>query len=564
MISKMSRLQTSVASSLLLLLLSPACGFVVPPQHNTRFTGSLTDHVVRFSKPSSEWTSDFDDFYISDDDDDDGSQRRGADNGFLLSEFLPSLNKQNEQDLSGCKVRQFSLGQDVVLTDYAGSMGFDEVIDWQYYYPSDDDDDDNGRDERNRQVVQPNPLDPNQPKRTRESSGSVVRIFRAELAGPLGSAARSQGLDVRVLIKEFSGELALDLARAELVSIGKLQSDLVTSFSEGASNGDWVQAASSRTAMGRQDNQNVCALMKRLSKSPYMGILGEVNLAELEGEMDPNEFYRAMGVKGPKSDSIWIVYEYAGLRSLQLYAQPAEARRASLPPQKGFFGNPVPPAELPPWNDRARYVRSILCQALQGLATLHESGVAHRSVGLSSLLMSSPSTDKMEASSVYTVTPSRLVLKLADFGFSGLIDLSTYNQDFLRRARSFNLSFREREEPTDQMRQYAMAEDLHSLGFVAVNLLLTSLAEVSGPADKIPTTDEDTLQRLMTDIFEKDMKQFREYVQDEEEIWENVLQMLDERDGWDVLDALCFARERVSEDKMVTARELLKHPFFAN
>jgi phage baseplate assembly protein gpV len=41
----------------------------------------------------------------------------------------------------------------------------------------------------------------------------------------LGGTLSAQGLDRRVLVKEFSGDLALALARAELVSLGRLQSD---------------------------------------------------------------------------------------------------------------------------------------------------------------------------------------------------------------------------------------------------------------------------------------------------------------------------------------------------
>jgi len=315
--------------------------------------------------------------------------------------------------------------------------------------------------------------------------------------------------------------------------------------------------------MGGQDDANLCTLLKKLKVEPFMGILGEVNLVELEEEMDPNDFYRAMGVKGPKSDALWIVYAYAGLRSLQLYAKPAEMRRSLMPPHRGFFGNPVPPPQLPPWKDRARYVRAIIKKSLEGVATLHESGVAHRSIGLSSLLMSSRNMDHMEASSPYTTSSSILTMKLADFGFSGLMDLSTYDSDFCRRARSFGFYVRERSDVTEQLVQYAMAEDLHALGFVAVGLLLSALAEVEGPQDTIPPTDEDTLQRLMTDIFNKDMDQFRDYVETDE-IWGKVVEMLDDTDGWIMLDALCFARERVKEEKFVTARELLKHPFFSN
>jgi hypothetical protein len=56
-------------------------------------------------------------------------------------------------DYTAIRTRQFTLGQDMMLTDYVGTMGFQEVTDWEYYYPDED-----NSDER-RQVVQPSPLD---------------------------------------------------------------------------------------------------------------------------------------------------------------------------------------------------------------------------------------------------------------------------------------------------------------------------------------------------------------------------------------------------------------------
>jgi hypothetical protein len=41
-------------------------------------------------------------------------------------------NRSPVEDLSGCRARQFSLGADLVLSDFAGSMGFDEATDWEY------------------------------------------------------------------------------------------------------------------------------------------------------------------------------------------------------------------------------------------------------------------------------------------------------------------------------------------------------------------------------------------------------------------------------------------------
>lgn len=506
------------------------------------------------------WTSDFDDFVIDDDNDESDP--------FRMSNILQKGTSNNE-DLSACQTRQFSLGQDFVLTDFAGSLGFDEVTDWEYYYESDED----GLD-RKKVVVPPPPLDPSKPKRTRQASGSVIRIFRGRFEGRLGATLRSQGLDPRILIKEFSGKLANKLARTELESIGKLQSQLVSEKDVSAKEGDWIRTALARSVVTRKDDANLGKLVQLLSKAPFCGILGQVNLAELEEEMEPNEFYRALGVTPPKPGSIWIVYEYTGLSTVASYSQPASVRAARIttsmnPPRRfqgPFFGN-APPV-LPPFKERSRYViQGIIKGALEAVAHLHESGIAHGSIGRSSVLLSSVAQDKTEASSPYSTNLSRLVIKLTDFGFSSRFDECTNDLLFRSRAKSFGLTFRQGESSWATT-GYAMAEDLHALGFVVLTLLLTSLAQVPTPEYKLP--DEDTLQRLLTDIFEKDMEQFRDYVE-AEEVWSNVVEVLDDNDnaGWEFLESLLFARERAvvaigaakSNGELLTARGLLSSPF---
>jgi len=500
---------------------------------------------------NNDWTSDFDDFSIDD-----------ADDSFEISKIF--ADRVTPADLSACQSRQFSLGQDLVLSDYVGNMGFDEVTDWEYYYPSEDDPTD-------RQVVQPNPFDSSKPKRTRTSSGSVVRLFRGEFIGQLGGALSAQALDRRILVKEFTGTLALQLAKSELESVGKLQSDLLASSNdEDAKKGDWLRAASSRSVMARQDNTNIAQLIKQLGQTPFLGILGEVNLAELDGNLEPNEFYRALGVPPPKQGAVWVVYEYAGLTTLGGYAQPAEVRRASLTPKKGFFGNAVKPPPVPAWSARANYlVKGIMKQAIIGVATLHESGIVHRSIGRNSIILSSKAMDKREAVSLYATLTSQLVVKLADFGFAGWYKDSTANEEFCSRARTFDLYFRKGDN-TIATTNFAIAEDMHALGFVFLGLLLSSLAQVPTAQYPLPATDEDTLQRLLGEIFGKDVKgEFRDYVE-AEEIWSGVVELLDENDGagWTVLETLVLAREKAAKNKytsqMFTIRGLLSNPFFNN
>jgi serine/threonine protein kinase len=390
-------------------------------------------------------------------------------------------------------------------------------------------------------------------------------VFRGEFTGRLGGTLRSRGLDNRILVKEFTGEMALQLARLELLSIGKLQSELL-SDNEDAMDGVWIQMASSRTVTARKDDANVGDLLQRLSKAPFLGIIGEVDLAELDGEWEPNEFYRALAVPPPKAGAIWIVYEYQGLNTCASYSVPAQIRRSKIPPKKTLFGVSEPP-KLPPFEKRANYVvKGIMKGAIEAVATLHDSGIAHRSIGRSSVILTSPNQDKAEPSSVYATEPRALSVKLADFGFSGLLEESTYDDEFLMRARAFGFSFRKGDNSLAAT-NFAMAEDLHALGFVFLGLLLSSLAELPRLDYPMPATDEDTLQRLLGEIFEKDIEQFREYVE-AEEVWNNLVEFLDENDGagWTVLETLFKAREKAAENKsslsVITARGLLSNPFF--
>jgi len=277
--------------------------------------------------------------------------------------------------------------------------------------------------------------------------------------------------------------------------------------------------------------------------------------------------HSALSVAPPTPNAVWIVYEYPGLTSVASYSQPAEVRRQQIPPKKGFFGNVVEPPPLPSFDQRANYVvKGILKNALEAMATLHDAGLAHRSIGRSSFILSSKAMDKREASSCYTTSTTQLRVKLADFGFSGPLESSTDDPEFVTRARAFGFSFRKGERSIAAT-NFAIAEDMHALGFVAVGLLLSSLAEVKSASEPVPATDEDTLQRLLSDIFEKDISQFREYVE-AEECWSKLVSLLDkdESAGWKVLETLFMARERAATFKeselILTARGLLSSPFF--
>mmetsp|Transcript_19926 Transcript_19926/g.43313 ORF Transcript_19926/g.43313 Transcript_19926/m.43313 type:complete len:551 (+) Transcript_19926:119-1771(+) len=533
----------------LLCLVLPCEPFVMPPEILRNPCDAIT---LTSLKENREWTSDFDGFI--------GDGRDDSDSDDTFSNFLSKSNRGSNRDLTAVQTRLFSLGEDLIINDFVGNMGFEEVTDWEYYYENEDDPTD-------RNAVNPNPFDTSKPKRTRTSSGSVVRVFRGELVGRLGATIRSRGLDQRILIKEYTGKLALQLAKNDKDTIAKLQSKLVENR-EDAADGGWTQSASSRSVLTRTDDKHVGDLLQALTTAPCLGILGEVNLAELEDEMDPNEFYRALGVPPPKSGAVWIVYEYMGLNTIASYTAIApEKRRAQQPPKKTFFGGFVEPPSLPPFRERANFIiKGMMVKSLSALAALHEAGIAHRSIGRNSLVISSPTQNKVEASSIYFTRISGLTIKLSDFGFSGLLEDSAKDEEFISRARSFGLSIRKGDSSL-VVTNFAMAEDLHALGFVFLGLLLVSLSDLPNAGTPMPATDEDTIQKLLYEIFNQDFEAFREYVE-AEEVWSQLVKLLDEKDsaGWDVLQTLFMARETTAENtnslEVVTARGLLSNRFF--
>jgi len=67
-----------------------------------------------------------------------------------------------------------------------------------------------------------------------------------------------------------------------------------------------------------------------------------------------------------------------------------------------------------------------------------------------------------------------------------------------------------------EAKSFAIAEDLHGTGFVFGAMLLSSLAEVPDAEYVTPPIDEDSLQRLLSDIFDKDIGEFKEYCEAED------------------------------------------------
>lgn len=365
---------------------------------------------------------DDDDFFYEEDDED----------AKLISRLTQNRKPENDQkDFSGCSTRQFSLGYDIQISSFIGNIGFEEITDWEYYYESESGD---------RDVVEPLPFDPKTPKRTKETSGSIIRLFRGELTGKVGSMARSKGLDVRILLKEFSGEEALTLADNEMRFSSLLQSNLCRNTERSAIDNDWSKFASSRYIKGRvdgstnEDDGNLVKLLnlyqKTNDRTPWLGILGRLNFSEFFNDKETdvrNEWYKILGCSPPRPESVWFVYEWVGLSTVGLYSTPAIKKWSKIPPQRGLFGNLLPPPSLPSYKERARYViKGIMKESLLAVSKLHENGIVHRSLGKNSIILSSKGQDKREASSPYATLISRLRIKvvLNCFFFSFLVCVS--------------------------------------------------------------------------------------------------------------------------------------------
>lgn len=471
-------------------------------------------------------------------------------------------------DRSACRTRRFSLGSEVILDRYLGTLGFQEVTDWQYYMTDQDEDGQVVGDRRER--VSPNPFDPNQPRRTRQSSGSVLRLFRAEFVGALGGLLRSQGLENRVLIKEFSGELGLALADRETRALAQFQSQLVDGQNDDE---DWRTDAMNRFNKPRSDNMHVQKMVQQSAQCPFTIIFGEVDLAEVEEEgWDANEFYRAMKVQPPKPGAVWLVYEYTGVgaSATRLTQGSPLMRWDRLPKAKGFFGNPIDPPPLPSWSDRARFLlKGIIGPALEAVACTHEQGIVHRSLGVSSLLvLPKKQTDKAAALSPMWTNVGDTVVKFSDWGFAQVTDpdLLLKDQEFVGRARTFDISLTAKSSPSLLAVNFALAEDMYALGVAIVQLLLSTLAEPLTAQDLLPpiASNEDSFQRLWTDIYDQDMMAFRDYLVNEDKIYQSLVSFLDEREGWKFLEALLNARERVAKNQdaesIVSVKKLLESP----
>lgn len=357
---------------------------------------------------------------------------------------------------------------------------------------------------RDGAAVAPNPLDPAQPKRTVEASGISVRLF---------DAALDDG--TRILLKEFIGD-----AR----SIGKNEIDVYQLLYDNAK------------AAGRPPPSEVGQLLGTMrADSTYTSATFQAEWAQY------------LSTPPPSADGLWLAFAWgSGLRPVADFArQPQE--RSWL----DFDGRQAAHA-------RAIFIKATCARILQGVSWLHGQGIVHRSLGSSSLLLSTYDQRTM---------PGALSVQMIDLGFA--CTASRLTPDDVQSALSRGAS-----SPLDVFPFLARADDLHALAYVLFELVLgatppppspSAAGAEASPAESRPT-DVHTLKRLIEDVFDGDVCcAFRDYCSEDAE-WAPAVALLDEgegRAGWRMMQTLVDCRNPNAPSVAdVTAQSLLDSPWF--
>lgn len=330
-----------------------------------------------------------------------------------------------------------------------------------------------------------NPLDPSQPTRTVEASGISVRLFEAALDG-----------GDRVLLKQFL-KPAVPIGQREL------------------------------------------ALHKQLAPlpppSPLASLLGSLTTDALfETPAFARQWSNALpDTPPPSAGELWLIFKWEGLATI--------ANFASAPQERIWWdlkGTATATA-------RKRFLKVLTGRSLQALSWLHAKGVAHRSIGPSSLIMSTYDQQ----------LPTRLFVKLIDLGFGTTASLLPPEEISAAMSRGATT-------PLDVL-PLLQRDDLHCLAYV---LLETMLAAAGAEGEQPPpSTELQGLKRLVEDVFEGDVTtQFRAYVR-EEQRWGLACELLDEHEmaGWQLLQQMVDCREPASEAaRRVSAQGLLESAWF--
>ncbi|KAL1512272.1 hypothetical protein AB1Y20_005534 [Prymnesium parvum] len=346
-----------------------------------------------------------------------------------------------------------------------------------------------------------NPLDPSQPARTVEASGISVRLFDALL-----------GSGERVLLKEFLAP-ALDIGERELAVHEHLQARALELGGP---------------VLGGAPPQ-VNALL---------GLLRTDRLFETEAFR--KEWTRALpNTPPPDAGELWLIFRWEGLSTIAGFPRAPQTRA-----WWDLDGRVARAA-------RKRFLKVMVARSLQVVGWLHEAGVVHRSIGTSSLLLSTYDEK----------APEKLFVKVIDLGFGSTAMLLPPEDVASAMSRGA-------ESPLEVM-PLLERDDLHCLAYVILEVLLTSSAASyaagGGRGVQIVTLELQSLKRLVEDVFDGDViDQMREYVLQEPK-WAMAVELLDEgeRSGWEVLQQLIDCRHPASvAARLVSAQALLRSRWF--
>jgi len=395
------------------------------------------------------------------------------------------------------QILRFSPG-DFEILRAVGEMGFATITDWEYYTPR-------------------NPLDPNQPSRTIQKNSLSVRLFEGKISS--GSLRNS-----RVLLKEFFPS-ARSIAEQEL----RVYTDLVESLPEG-------------------------------------GDLAETPVAILRGwffttdECETASFQRSWMQRFPRTQppsagNLWLVFRWEGNRAMSDLPRLSKKKETFWDKlNQPVFGR------RDAKETKFAYLKRLMKESVSALVFLHERGIVHRSLGSSSISLST-----IEFTEV-----NQLQVNIRDFGFAARV--AKMDDETLQKAREAGAN------TPKEIVEFVTSQDIYAMAYALVETVFSVLAtpredadvqvspimkswlsnaEVSQPGQTPRSSnsespeDQNSLKRLIEDVFGGDIGGgFREYCSAEER-WKDVVEFLDQEEGagWQLLDSMLNCQRRSKQRK---------------
>jgi serine/threonine protein kinase len=268
----------------------------------------------------------------------------------------------------------------------------------------------------------------------------------------------------------------------------------------------------------------VSPLTDRLPVVPLLGYF--------EAGISPDGAAVVPDVRPGKQATLWLAFKWEGMQPLALYAATPQQAQPFFWVRRG--GAP----------DRLKMLRAICAGCVRALAFVHERGVAHGSLGSGAVLLSH--VDDRKA--------GQLVVKLDNFGFA---QRQALPPDSTEAPWPSQLG-------EDHPLIAAQREDMAAMAITLLETVFSALAvepEVYSSDDEGPVgaaggasaaarrdTSADALGRLVFEVFQRDVRAFRRYAE-QEAGWEAPVAFLDEqhRAGWLLIAALVEGQPRAAE-----------------